>query len=292
MRPVTLVLTEEERGARDQEELLAMLEALAERVEALGPEAPPDVLRDALRGILEGLEAVRPRTPAIEGARKLIRMLGAQAEARSRIRNAMDRIRDFNRVQGADDEAQDALRDLLRAQADLLRSGVPVTREQVARIDEDVERFRETFGDDALLFDDAQLEALETANEQARIREGLGEVFGEVASARGDDLGALLGPRIDAGKRESAEAFLDRNIEWNRHGIALADQVFDAAIRNPEGGFAPGDLDEFEAAYGRWSTPPSETAEQLDAVVPDDEPAPAAPAAEKTARSLLKILGS
>ncbi len=291
LRPVALILNEEERGARNQEQLLVSLNTLADRVEELGPGAPPDVLRDALREVLEGLDAVRPRTPALDKARQLIRMLGAQAEARGRIKNATDRMRDFNRVPGSDEEARDALRDLVRAQADLIRSGVPVSAEQVAAINENVVRFHETFGASEALLDKAQSDVLETAAEQGRIRAGTREIFGEMARSPESGFEELLGPPLNAENRGSAEAFLDRNIEWSRDGIALADQMFDAAISNPDGGFAPGALDVVAAGNEAWSLPPSETVEQVDSLGQGEAPSPAAPAARKTARSLLKNLG-
>jgi hypothetical protein len=242
--------------------------------------------------MLTQLDAVRPTTPGIQKARRLMQMLGAQIEARNRIGDVIPRMLDYDPATGSEDEAAEMLAELLRAQTDLLRSGVPVSVEQIAQIEKNITTFNGAFGDDYDLLDADQIAAFQRAKEQMRLRRGTAEILGPGQPADGLDYENMLGPELDAEKRRAAEAFLNRNLQWNSDGITLAGSAFTQAIGNDDRWFAPGDMERVRAQWEAWSTPPVETIEQSEAIRQETDASPARDAVEKTTRNLLGRLGS
>ncbi len=291
-RPVAFILTEDEREARQKEDALSRLGELVDQLEELGLDADPEVLREPLRELLEEFESAQPRTPALATAIRMIRALSAQDASRERIRDA---VRDMSSYAPADDpEEQEQARllaELLRAQADLLRSGVPVSPEQIAAIDENVKAFRENYGEDYPLFGAEQAASFEDSIRAVRVQQGLQEIFGAGATGTPGDLGAVLGPQLNPERRAAAEQYLRRNIEWNHDGIDYANATFDRIMSAPDNWF---EAEPAAPAPGRWATwdgPDADIDSQLEFVDPADDPAPMGPPAKKTIKTLQERFG-
>ncbi len=307
VRPVALILTEDEKQARQFEHALEQLASLLEHLETVGPEVGDESLSPRLDKLLESLEAVHPRTPGLDKAIKLMRMLGAQNDARDRIRDAIGDIANYTPAANEndaddsdgndesspdDDEAARIMAELLRGQADLLRSGVPVSPEQITALDENVKAFHHHFGDEYPVFDADQAESVESAARSVRVAEGVKEILGDDATGSSTgDFGDMLGPRLDPERRAASEEFLRKNIDWNNDGMTLANDTFRSMLATPDDWFANASPPTEPPSWNGWSGPDADLEGELELVQPTGDDSPLGPPAEKTIKSLMGRFG-
>lgn len=290
--PITLVLTDDEKSARLQEELLAQLERLADEIEALGPESPPERLQKALAEMLDALDRIRPRTPGIERARSLVRMLKGEAEARDQLKQALDKVKAATGFLEEEEKAKIAA-DLLEARLAFIDSGVPTSREHSQRLKDDIEAFQDKFGEDMELLDPEQQSRLDRMQKELDLSLARDEILGPPAISEEPDYEKFLGPDTDHAARESALEFLHQNDAWNENGLTMSEAAFDNIMTAGENPLSVEALDSFERAFEKWeSSMPPGTEAQIDAISQGGENASASEApTERGARAALKAIG-